>query len=61
MGLVVEAGPFDVEVDFLQANDIRVFVSDDINDSLEAIASVAATNSFVNVVAEEPQLVMVSV
>ncbi len=49
MGLIVIVRTPHVAIHFLQANEIRVLFADDINDSFQSIAPIAA-DSLVNVV-----------
>jgi hypothetical protein len=52
-GLVVKPRTFDIPIDFLQANQVRIFAANNIDHSLDAIAPISAADAFVNVVAQQ--------
>ncbi len=54
LGLVVVAGAADVAVDLLQADDVGVLRLDDGEDPPESIAAVAAADSLMDVVTQDP-------
>lgn len=57
LGLMVKLRTLDVQVDFLQANDVRVLLLDDGDDALNLISPVESADAFVDVVAEESHIV----
>ena len=52
--LIVKARAANIVIDFLQANQVGVFLLDDFDHPLEPVTAVAAANPFVNVVTEQP-------
>ena len=54
--LIVKARAADVVIDFLQANQVGIFLLDDFDHPLEPVAAVAAADPFVNVVTEQPHV-----
>ncbi len=51
-GLVIVPRSRHIAVDFLQADQVGLLVSDDLDDALQAIAAIATTNSLMNVIAQ---------
>src|SRR5262249_44355711 len=52
VGLVVGTRPLDVGIDFLKANEVGLFGTDDIDDTVESIPPISPAHAFVDIVGQ---------
>ena len=53
LGLIVKMGALDVPIDLLKADDIRIFLLDNVDDPVEAVPAILASDPFVDVVSKK--------